>query len=591
MGSFSLKKKEKKKKARLLNIPRMNPDDPFTDIRKLSNEFKLSIYSGDELLTDHHASGGDIPLVSEGKRIGVMRGPPPPAHVTAMATILVREIQTLRRYQAMCEDTNFFSRDLFLANISHEIRTPLNGVIGYGQLLGKTTLNPTQRKYVERMNACSVHLMKIINDIIDFSKLSSGQMSVSRDCFSLDEVIAQIKSAVHLQYIEKKQKATFHHTVKEKIVTDKHKLVQIAVNLLSNAVTYTPIGGTIKLLFRQEAENLVMEVEDNGIGISTEDQCRIFNIFVQVNNSTVKLGSGLGLAIVRRLLDLMGGKIDVKSRLGEGSIFTVRIPITLSTTVEAEVVSVRKLGGTVLVVDDNLDNRIILEDTLWDWNLESTVCSTATEALRALKRKEYDVCLVDICMPEMSGIELGNQIREFLPAQPLIALSSLVEPVGPRDCECFDYFLSKPVDNNQLLLALLKILRQREPREAPGPPEAKSFLIAEDYDDNKTVLKAFLVELGYTDIAEAQNGEEAVALLQQRSFDFLLLDLRMPKMDGFGVLEFLNRQRHRPVVIAVTACSLDFEMEKCRRLGVQLFVKKPVQLNKLHSAIIKGKSG
>jgi signal transduction histidine kinase/DNA-binding response OmpR family regulator len=503
-----------------------------------------------------------------------------------------------------------YSKDLFLANMSHEIRTPLNGIIGYNQLLLQSDMSSVQKGYLHSMNQCSLQLMQIINDILDFSKLTSGKMSLNKECFSIKEIIDSIESAMNQRFIEKRQKfiPIINIDIPEFIIVDKSKLLQIIINLISNANKFTDIGGTIKLIFSALDKNtLCVSVIDNGIGISEINQLKLFNTFEQINHSLFKTGTGLGLAISKKLVELLGGNITVQSQLGQGSTFTFNIKFepyenfTKNLQQDAELLKNKE----VLVVDDNANNRILLSEILFEWNMKPTVCASALEALRMIlgQRYNFSIGLIDICMPGISGTELARQIKEEKPFFPLIALSSVDSFVSSN---FFEQKLDKPINKVQLFNAIYKILsKNKTPSAYIGdtqeiesqkletiPNKNIKILIAEDVIFNRVLLKNMLENLGYNNIITAENGQEAFTKIKEainnnNPFKILLLDLRMPIMDGYKVIELMNKHSYQlPIIIAVTASVMEMDKKKCSQMNVKYFITKPIDLQQLKEVLI-----
>ena len=533
----------------------------------------------------------------------------------SLTQLVINKVKLIEDYKKIYSDSTYFSKDLFLANMSHEIRTPLNGIIGNNQLLLKTTLTDTQKGYLTSMSQCSLQLMKIINDIIDFSKLSSGKMRVSQECFSIKEVIGNIHQIINQRLTSKKQKCsvTIDKNVPKFIITDKQKFFQIIINLISNSINYTPIEGKIDIHISNNEQTIRVSVTDNGIGISEQEQCKLFNSFVQINNSLTKNGTGLGLAICKRLVELIKGTINVHSTLGKGSTFYFTCTHTPVEDFEKIIKKDAEIlrNKYILLVDDNPDNRIIIGDILFEWGMRPIICASAKEALKLIKSDRYNfqLGLLDICMPDINGIELAEKIKSEKPLFPMIALSSVSEFV---DTTNFDAKLDKPINKLELFNVVHKIIIQNtsdssfivndnlieEERSLTNSPSSQfkkdiKILIAEDILYNQTMLHNMLTSMGYTNIKVSSDGQEAIEKLDtahnnKNPFSILLLDLRMPKMDGYDVIEHINNKGYPlPKIVAVTASVLGEDRERCAAMGVQYFITKPINMNQLRNVIFK----
>lgn len=532
----------------------------------------------------------------------------------SITQLILAKKQLMLDYKRVCDDKSYASKDLFLANMSHEIRTPLNGVIGYGQLLIGTELSQTQRGYLNSMNQCSIQLMQIINDVLDFSKLTSGKMRIHAECFPLKDVIDGLTGAIGQRLTEKRQKLSFEVSSKvpEFIVMDKHKLIQVLVNLVSNASKFTDIGGNIKVSVQLASPRMLsVSVEDDGIGISDADQCKLFNTFMQIESSTYKSGTGLGLAIAKKICELLGGDITARSVIGEGSCFTFTTafdPIEVlqqSIRVDAGLLK----GKMVLVVDDNADNRIVVSEMLESWEMEPVAVSTALEALRLVMggRYAFDLALIDICMPGTTGTELAKQIKEERPFFPLVALSSIDSFVNTAE---FESKLDKPINKVQLFNSIHNILvKTQQPSSYIGntsshtkstsssPAESVNkqakILVAEDIEHNRNLIINMLQNLGYTNVDQAVDGQDAFDMIAEAhstnsSYEVIILDIRMPKMDGHDVMHAVKLKGwNLPKVVVVTASVLDEDRDRCASLGAEYFLSKPVDLAELRNVMLR----
>lgn len=521
--------------------------------------------------------------------------------------VIERECMKLK-YKELCMD-NYGSCDIFLANVSHEIRTPLNGIVGYGQLIGGTELNQAQRSYVNCMNQCSIQLMQIINDLLDFTKLSSGKMKVQKDCFSFNDLINSVEIIIGQKLKEKRQSLMIDvkEDVPDFIVSDKQKIIQILVNLVSNASKFSDLDSSIYLTFTVRDRELIGSVRDEGVGISQMDQVRLFQTFSRIDK--IGTGTGLGLTIVKKLCELLEGDIEVTSRKGYGSEFTFRLKFEHDSTVilNKELINEYLRNRLVLVVDDNADNRILISEMLEEKDMKPIAVGTALEAMRMILngRYSFSVCLIDICMPGTSGVELAKLIKEERPFLPLIALSSLDSFVNTSE---FEHKLDKPLHKVQLYTTMCNVIQKSKIPESYVGVDKNLYsekkmnsmsvnkdikiLVAEDIEYNRKLVVGILENLGYSNVYEAKNGGETFNYLKREQdgtdpFEVLILDIRMPLMNGYDVLKKIQERKWRiPKTIVVTASVMDEDKENCISAGAEYFMAKPVSMNELKNTLL-----
>jgi two-component system sensor histidine kinase/response regulator len=507
------------------------------------------------------------------------------------------------------------AKSAFLATMSHEIRTPMNGVIGLADLLIATDLDGRQRQYVAGIQTAGDALLAIINDVLDFSKIEAGRMELEVIDLDVTQVIEEVAGLLarqaHAKGIELITRGCLD--LSTPLRGDPSRLRQVLLNLTANAVKFTDAGEVVLSVqlagASDEAVDLTFEVSDTGIGISPAHRQHIFQPFSQVDASTTRRfgGTGLGLAISRQLVETMGGALTVDSRLGAGSVFgfTVRLPRG-EVRVAAPTRSPAPLpeGMSVLVVDDNATNRLILHEQLVAWHLRPQLADSGAAALRLLHEAAaagtpLPLALLDVNMPTMDGLELARRIKDSpeLSATRLVVLTSTDVTTAELGSAHVSAHLNKPVRSEQLHDCLSQVLQPAAPVPSPAEPAPTELhqpgrgrvLVVEDNAINQLVARGLLSRLGF-EADLAANGQEALTALDRTAYAAVLMDCQMPVMDGYTATAEIRRReggsRHIPI-IAMTAGALAGDEERCLAAGMDAYLPKPINSTHLETVLTR----
>ena len=508
----------------------------------------------------------------------------------------------------------------FLANMSHGIRTPMNGILGMTELVLQTNLTTEQRDYAATVQSSATALLSIINDVLDFSRIEAGKMVLDPVTFAPEQVLAHALRTLALRAHQKgiEVLCRLAGDVPPLLVGDPTRLRQILLNLLGNAVKFTETGevsvSAALEMVPDDALVLHFEVRDTGIGIAPERQQAVFEAFTQADGSTTRKygGTGLGLSISARLVDLMGGRIWVESRPGEGSVFhfTMRATRAPESASAIEPREPRLAGLRVLIVDDNAICRGILAESCARWGVYADLADGASRAMEMMRQARsagtlYDLVFLDAHMPEVDGFAAARRIREDSELNGtalILMLDSYDLPNNSARGRALGVvkYLVKPIMPSDLKEAILVALGLEASKQKQHEGAAKvsasavqtlagrRVLVAEDHPVNRKLVTRLLEKRSVVPVL-ASDGNEVLRALESDTFDLILMDVQMPAMDGLQTTVAIREREQRTgghvPILAMTAHAMDRDRERCLEAGMDAYVTKPVSPEELYRAI------
>ena len=495
--------------------------------------------------------------------------------------------------------------------MSHDIRTPMNAIIGFTALAASHIDNKEQvQDYLGKISVSSQHLLSLINDVLDMSRIESGKVTIEEADVHLPEVIHDLKTIIQSNISSKNQELYIdtQDVVHEDIVTDRLRLSQILLNILSNAIKFTPAGGTISFRIIEKPSpvtdfaNFEFRIKDNGIGMSEEFQKMIFDPFTREKTSTVSgiQGTGLGMAITKNIVDMMGGVINVNSFEGKGSEFIVDIPCRISSG-STKFEPLPQLNGLrALVADDDTNTCLSICSMLREIGMRPDWTNYGKEAVIRAKEAsdqadEFRVYIIDWLMPDQNGIETVRQIRKFTGEDaPIIILTAYDwSDIEDEAKEAgVTAFCSKPLFMSELRNVLAQPFmssndtQDDKKAEETVPPDfaGKRVLLAEDNEINQMIAKAILTDAGL-DVEVVGDGSEAVAKMKEEPagyYDIILMDIQMPKMDGYEASRQIrmldDKQKANIPIVAVTANAFEEDRKTTMEAGMNGHLAKPYDI-------------
>jgi len=538
---------------------------------------------------------------------------------STIAGVIMRDIYTIKLKEALNKAMEASkAKSEFLSNMSHEMRTPLNAITGM-TTIGKNAKDVERKDYaLDKISDASTHLLGVINDVLDMSKIEANMLELSPVEFNFEKMLQKVVAVINFRVDEKQQKLSVHidSIIPKTLVGDDQRLAQVVANLLSNAVKFTPEKGSITLEARcmEEKNNyytLRISVIDTGIGISKEQQKRLFNSFQQAEAGTTRKygGTGLGLAISKSIVELMGGKIWIESEPGKGSTFAFSVKLKRGETKEKNGLlspDVNWSNIRIMVIDDDPDILAYFIDITHGSGLSCDTAENGKDALRMIDENgSYHIYFVDWKMPDMDGIQLTRELKSRVPENSVVIMISAAEWSAIADeakQAKVDKFLSKPLFPSTVLDIIKECIGMEEEKKKETQTNINGIfvghrvLLVEDMEINREVVIA-LLESTQLEIECAENGKEAVHMFSEAPsrYDLIFMDIQMPEMDGYEATRRIRALKtpeavHVPI-IAMTANVFREDIEKCLSAGMDSHIGKPIDfeevMEKLRAYLLK----